>query len=212
MWRRHDHQDRVTRPTRGSTCRSAVDVSTHARDLLVRRYDWRDQQTVGKVSGTLPLRFGCLARRPARTRPSRIARFPFLHSVLPSVRRCSLATMSLCLKKGSVPTLCSADELAWLIKTMEEYLPFESKGRVLPLRIEQKQRKKGWTCLIRCRLRSLGSQRHVDSHLPCPDGGTVVGTRITDDRLPSKSEFATAATLGVAGKSCWNQSSPALIL
>ena len=120
--------------------------------------------------------------------------------------------MSLCLKKGSVPTLCSADELAWLIKTMEEDLPFESKGRVLPLRIEQKQRKKGWTCLIRCRLRSLGSQRHVDSHLPCPDGGTVVGTRITDDRLPSKSEFATAATLGVAGKSCWNQSSPALIL
>ena len=59
-----------------------------------------------------------------------------------------MATMPMCLKKGSVPTLCSADELAWLIKTMEEDLPFESKGRVCGAAdLKQKRRGRGedWT-------------------------------------------------------------------
>ena len=52
--------------------------------------------------------------------------------------------MPMCLKKGSVPTLCSADELAWLIKTMEEDLPFESKGRVCGAAdLKQKRRGRG---------------------------------------------------------------------
>ena len=111
---------------------------------------------------------GALARRrPLRTCPEAPGAHPRnthlcdlltsgIARPVPPLRRCSLATMPLALKAGSVGTLCTRAELTGLIALMEEDLPFESRGRVR----------------LRCRQNPFwGRGQHTPAHKRTPCAG-----------------------------------------